>query len=262
MLGIDVAGPTSLGTGTAKVLLGDDNLTLPAWTRSILAVRPLTIIDTPTAGEPVLSALTLESDDFAIQPYQVIVNPIDSTKGATGNVFAGQPRWYPLNCPVSGGSELKVFGNALAANTVAPMMACEFLLSDSVASPQAHARIGTLTPTGAVGATAIEPAYTITGARTVVELYGLVVHTILAAGDAIMGRFEFTSNDFVSPTPLKLLTNPVPGILGITGGSLTPGLASVKVNVDIKSPCLFENNLLLSLAPATPGRFITGVLFT
>lgn len=261
-------GPTSIGTGTTKTQLGGTALVMPAWARAILAVRPTLVTETPTVDESVMAYLTLESDDFAVQPYLALCNPIMpvSDVGLNGGcAFVGEAPWYPVNCPINGGDRVKVYGTALQANTGAPLMACEVIVSDKKPGAQLHSKIGTLTGTGVTpSVNVVEASYTLTGGNTLKEILGFVGLGVTATVDTIMGRFEFISNDLQNPTPLKLMANAInAGVLpGTAGGAFsTPGLARAKVDVPIRSPCQFTNNLQLANTPGAAGKFITGVLY-
>lgn len=263
MIGSDLIGPTSLGAGaTAKVQLGGADLVLPAWARSILAIRPMLQIVTPTVDEAVMASVTLESDDFSVQPYIMLGAPIQSNDGAAAAPFTPEPPWYPVNCPINGGDRIKIYGTPLTASTVAPYMSCQVIVGDKKPGAQLHAKIGAITATGtAASVNVTEDSYTLTGGNTLKELVGAVGTMALLAGDVIMGRFDFISNDLKDPTPLKLPTAPMSGILGTADSILSPGLSRAKVEVPISSPCLFTNSLRMALAPAGAGKFITGVIY-
>lgn len=264
MIGIDAIGPTSIGATTVKTQLGGTALVMPAWARAILAVRPMLVTETPTTDQSVMAYLTLESDDFAVQPYLALCNPIMPIDGTAGGPLAGEPPWYPVNCPINGGDRLKVYGTSLLANTGAPMMGCEVVVSDKKPGAQLHAKIGTLTETGVTpSVNVVEASYTLTGGNTLKELLGFIALETMATVDTIIGKLEFISNDLQNPTPLKLMANPICGILvGAPGAAaLTPGLARAKVDVPIRSPCQFTNNLNMANTPAAHGHFITGVLY-
>lgn len=261
MIGSDVIGPTELGTGTTKTLLGGAALVLPAWARSILAVRPTLTIDDATINEYVLANITLESDDFSIQPYLALCNPIEAAE-TTGSLFAGEPPWYPVNCPINGGDRLKAYGTALTGNTAAPRISLQVIMSDKKAGAQIHGKIGTATALGAAAATIVEAAYTLTGGNTLKEILGAVGILAPTAPDSVAGRFEFISNDLKDPTPLKLPIHPMCGsISNVAGSQMTPGLSRAKVDVPIMSPCLFTNQIVESVACAGNGKFITAVLY-
>lgn len=262
MIGSDIAGPTSLGTGTTKTQLGGADLVLPAWARSILAVRPTLTIDDATIDESVMGYLTLESDDFAIQPFQALCNPIEAAE-TTGTLFAGEPPWYPLNCNINGGDRIKIYGTALIANTAAPMMSCQIIMSDRKMSGQLHGKVGTITATGTTAAVNVnEASYTLTGGKVLTEILGAVGVLAPTSPDSIAGRFEFLSNDFKEPTPLKLPVHPICGqISNVAGSASTPGLSRAKIEVPILSPCQLTNNLNMAVASAGNGKFITGVMY-
>jgi len=260
MIGIDAIGPTSIGTTTVKTQIGGAALVMPAWARAILAVRPTLVTETPTSEQSVMAYLTLESDDFAVQPYLALCNPIMPVD-TDGGPLVGEPPWYPVNCPINGGDRLKVYGTSLLANTGAPMMGCEIVVSDKKPGAQLHSKIGTLTETGVTpSVNVVEASYTLTGGNTLKELLGFVALETMATVDTIIGRLEFISNDLQSPTPLKLIANPICAMIG-TGPTSTPGLARAKVDVPIRSPCQFTNNLNMANTPAAHGHFITGVLY-
>lgn len=263
MIGSDIVGPTYLGTGTSKIQLGGADLVLPAWAKSILAVRPKLTTETPVADEAVMAYLTLESDDFAIQPYLALCNPISGMDAAGGGAFAGEPPWYTVNCPVPGGARLKAYGTSLNAITTGGWMSCQVIVSDSKPGGQQHAKIGTVTDTGTVlGVNVNEASYTLTGGSKITEIFGAAALMVIAATDTLDGRFEFLSNDFRDPTPLKLPTNPIAGGISATIiASMTPGLSRAKVDVGILSPCQLTNNLNMGIAPASAGKFITGVMY-
>lgn len=263
MIGSDFVGLTNLGTGVVKTQLGDADLVLPAWARSILAVRPTLVTETPVADEAVMAYLTLESDDIAVQPFLALCNPISGVDAAAGAAFAGEPPWYPVNCPVNGGDRLKVYGTSLNAITTGGWMGCQVVLSDKKAGGQIHGKIGTVTSTGTtIDLNVNEPSYTLTGGTMLKEILGFVAMMAVAATDAIAGRLEFLSNDFKEPTPLKLPLNPICGGISATIiGTMTPGLSRAKVEVPIMSPCQLTNNLNMAVSPAGAGQFITGVLY-
>jgi len=255
MKGSDVVGPTAIAA--TQTQLGGGDLVLPAWARSILAIRPMTANATPTTLEGVVHKLHLESEDFSVAPYEVLCAPTGPVENV-GGVQAPEPPWYPVNCPVDGGSRLKIYGNELRALTADANMLCQIILSDKKAGGQYHAKVGgDFTETGASGIYTPGTAYTITGGHTLEEIYGIYMPdgVTLEGG---MGYFEFRSNDFDDPTPLKLPTNPIsPSITD--GGVNTTGLARAKIEVGMLSPCKITGSL--TLTDVSAGDFITGVLY-
>jgi len=256
MKGSDVIGPTVIAT--TKTQVGGADLVLPAWARSILAIRPAVANALPVTVNGLVHKLSLESEDFNIQPYEVVCAPTGPMI-TSGAIQAPESPWYPVNCPVDGGSRLKVYGQAIDdVGVTTAFMSCQIILSDKKPGGQYHAKTaGVMTPTGAVGIYTPGTAYTITGGHTLEELYGvLMVDGVTAQGS--MGYFEYRSNDFDDPTPLKLPTNPIaPG--KTDGGVNMNGLARAKVEVGMLSPCKIVGST--TLADVSAGDFITGVLY-
>jgi len=257
MKGSDVVGPTTIAD--TETQLGGADLVLPSWARSILAIRPTVTNATPTNDEPLVHKIKFESEDFSIQPYEVLCAPTGPNIGANSGVQAPESPWYPMNCPVNGGDRLQVFGNEISALTADAFMSCQIILSDKKAGSQYHAKVGTWTDSGAVGIYTPETAYTLTGGHTLEELYGIAMPVPAAELEGMTGYFEFRSNDYEDPTPLKLPTNPISPNIG-TGGAATPGVARAKVELGILSPCKITGSLTLADVPTT-GKFVTGVLF-
>jgi len=256
MKGSDVIGPTVIAA--TKTQVGGADLVLPAWARSILAIRPAVANALPVTLEGLVHKLSLESEDFNVQPYEVLCAPTGPVRG-TGAGQAPEAPWYPVNCPVDGGSRLKVYGQSIDATAVATaFMSCQIILSDKKAGGQYHAKTaGVMTGTGAAGIYTPGTAYTITGGNTLEELYGvLMVNGVNLEGS--MGYFEYRSNDFDDPTPLKLPTNPIAPSL-TNGGINMNGVARAKVEVGMLSPCKIIGST--TLADVSAGDFITGVLY-
>lgn len=257
MIGSDVAGPTAIDKDLAETLVG--TLVLPSWARSILAVRPIVQHVTPTDDEPVMAKMILRSDDFSVQPFEVLCAPTGSIIG-TGSSQAPEPPWYPINCPINGGDRLKVYGEVLAATTAHPWMISQVIVSDKKAGAQLKGRVGTLTTSGAADIYTAGTAYTITGGTALKELIGFAACVAAATVEGVMGVLEFRSNDFKDPSPLKMPTPSMAGSI-TNGGVMSVGLSRAKVDLPILSPCMIQDGCTLADIP-TAGKFITGVLYT
>ena len=256
MKGSDVIGPTAI-VDLVETQLGGADLVLPAWARSILAIRPAVAHATPAATKVLVHKLHLDSEDFSVAPYEVLCATTGPFVG-TGAVQAPESPWYPVNCPVDGGSRLKVYGQALVDAGVHANMSCQIIISDKKAGGQYHAKVGgAYTAVGAAGIYTPGTAYTVTGGHTIEEIYGVLGLDGVTVEGA-MGYFEFRSNDFDDPTPLKLPTNPY-SACHTDGGANTTGLARAKVEVGMLSPCKITGSL--TLADVSAGDFITGVLY-
>lgn len=256
MKGSDVIGPTVI-VDLVETQLGGADLVLPSWARSILAIRPSVAHSTPDAVRVLAHKMHLDSEDFSVAPYEVLcagTGPIVTS----GPVQAPESPWYPVNCPINGGDRLKVYGQALEDAVADAYMSCQIIVSDKKAGGQYHAKVGgAWTATGAAGIYTPGTAYTITGGHTLEEIYGLLGLDGVNVEGA-MGYFEFRSNDFEDPTPLKLPTQPI-SACDTTGGVNTTGLARAKIEVGMLSPCKITGSL--TLADMSAGDFITGVLY-
>lgn len=261
--GVDRINATSLGTGTTKTLLGGANMTLPDWARSIVAVRPVVNIDVPTVSESVIAKLVLESDDFNVGPYEVLASPVGACLGATVAPFAAKPEYYPVNCPVSGG-QLKIYGQALVANTAAPIMSCAVVVSNQPPTgKQKYAKMGTLTGTGTVAATEVAgTSYNFTKSSRITELFGIVAPDTVEAADALSGYIRFSSTEFTHVTPAKLELTPSPGGLSTIFSSKIDGVSREPVSIPTNSgQVTIQDYLYMDVAPHAAGSFIGGLMF-
>lgn len=260
MIGSDVVGPTAVDkTAGTETQIGID-LVLPAWARAILAIRPMTAHATPTDDQPVMHRLSLRSDDFSVQPYEVLCAPTGSIIG-TGSSQAPEAPWYPVNCPVNGGDRLKVYGTGLSTIAADAFMMAQIVVSDKKPGSQLHGRCADVMTTSlGAGIYAPETPYTLTGGNTLKELVGFAGCIAAATVEGMMGFFEWRSNDFGAATPLKIPTNPMAGAI-TDGGVTTNGVARAKVDLPIRSPCQITGSMTLADIP-TAGKFITGVLYT
>jgi len=263
VIGTDRVNATSLGTGTDKTLLGGANLVLPDWARSIVEVRPIVNIDVPTVSESVIAKLILESDDFNIGPYEVLAAPITACLGATIAPFVAKPEVYPVNCPVDGG-QLKIYGQALVANTTAPIMSCSVVISSAPPkSPQYFAKMGTLTGSGTTASTEVAGTqYQFSKGARITELFGALVPDTIAAADALSGYIRYSSSEFSHVTPSKLELNPVPGGLSTIFSSKLDGVSRQAVSIPLNpGQTNVQDYLYMDVAPAGAGNFVTGVMF-
>lgn len=261
--GVDRVNATSLGTGTTKTLLGGANLILPDWARSIVAVRPVVNIDVPTASESVIAKLILESDDFNVGPYEVLAAPLGACLGATVAPFAAKPEYYPVNCPVSGG-QLKIYGQALVANTAAPVMSCAVVVSNQPPKgKQKYAKMGTLTSTGTTASTEVSgTTYNFTKSTRITELFGVIAPDTVQAADALSGYIRYNSTEYTHVTPAKLELNPSPGGLSTIFSSKIDGVSREPVSIPTNTgQVTIQDYLYMDVAPTAAGSFVSGVIF-
>lgn len=260
MIGLEVAGYTAIGTGTSKTLL--DTITLPAWVRSIVAIKVAVALITPTVDEPVITAAYLESDDFNIAPLEVLAAPLSAGDATNIGHAMSKIETYAVNAAVNGGDQVRVYGKALRNNAVAPEMAVTLVLSSSPPSfAQRHSKLGTLTATGATADTDVAgTAYTFTAGHRIIEVIGVVTSGAIVTDVAFAGYFRFESSEFGAPTPLKLLFEPVQGVIG-TGAVSIAGVSRANVDVPVRSPTTIQDYLHLALVSSTAGSFVTAIVF-
>lgn len=260
MMGIDAVKPTAIGTGTTKTLL--KTFTLPAWVRSIVAIEVSAIILTPTADEPLVAAVYLESDDFNISPFEVLAAPLTAGDATNIGSAASKNERYAVNAAVNGGDQLRVYGKALLSNSVAPLIAVSIVISSEPPSfTQRHAKLGTLTATGTTLNTDVAgTAFTFTAGHRIVELMGVLVSGAVVASLPFAGYARFESSEFAAPTPLKLLFQPVQGVIG-TGASSVDGVTRAMVDVPVRSPTTIQDYSNLACISTTAGSFVTGIIY-
>jgi len=264
VIGSDIVGSTSLGAAsTTKTLLGGADLVLPEWAKSIVAVIPIVNIDVPTVSESVIAKLILESDDFNVGPFEVLAAPASSCLGATVAPSIAKPEKYLVNCPVPGGAKLSVYGQALVANTAAPVMSCAVVISsEPPTGPQRFAKMGTLTSSGTTASTDVAGTqYSFSKGNEIVELFGTLAPDTVAAADAMQGYIRYSSSELERPTPLKLPLNPVPGGLSTLFSTKLDGVSRLPVRAPIvRGQVNIQDYLYMDLAPAAAGSFVSGVI--
>lgn len=261
--GSDVVGSTSLGTGTTKTLLGGKSLILPEWAKSIVAIIPIVTIDVPTAGESVIAKCTLESEDFTVGPFEVLASPISACLGATIAPSVSEPERYLVNCPVPGGAKLDIYGEALVANTAAPVMSCTVIISsEPPTGKQRFSKMGTLTSTGTTASTDVPGTpYAFSKGREIVEIIAVVAPDTVAAADAMAGYVRLYSSEFARSTPCKMPFHPIPGGLSTIFSTKLDGVSRLPVRIPLEAGQKnISDYLYMDLAPAAAGSWISGVI--
>lgn len=259
----DVVGSTSLGTGTTKTLLGGKSLILPEWAKSIVAIIPIVTIDVPTASESVLAKCTLESEDFTVGPFEVLASPISACLGATIAPSIAEPERYLVNCPVPGGAKLDIYGEALVANTAAPVMSCMVIVSsEPPTGKQRFAKMGTLTSTGTTASTDVAGTpYSFSKGYDIVEVFGIVAPDTVAAADAMTGYIRLASSEFARSTPCKMAFNPIPGGLSTIFSTKLDGVSRLPIRIPLDpGQKNISDYLYMDLAPAAAGSWVSGVI--
>jgi len=265
-IGSDVVGPTVL-SATSDVQLGGASWKVPAGVKSILAVIPVVSSPGgPTAAQPIAAKLTVESDDVKVAPFIVPAQIIGSSLGLSGVQPSGKSMQYPMNLSVSGGNEINFYGTGLFDHTIEPYMSVTIIYADYVVTPQYHAKLGTFTNTGTAAAEASGTAYSISGAKAIKKVIGLVVGTTVATTKGIMGKIRMKSSDFKVPWELKFHVEPCHGVIATNATTAsaqeaTAGVVLLDVDIPVASPCNIQDYFTLAVALTTTGNFLTGVMY-
>lgn len=258
-VGIKVIGPTALSALT-EVLLGATALELPAAAKQILAVVP--VISSPagcTANEPVAGKCKLISDDFKVNPFTCLAQPIGSSllkssaqpQGALDQVI------YPVNCKITGGSKLSAYGIGLFDHTIEPYMSCAVIFSDQdPTEPQRYMQVGTFTNTGTAATEVVGTDMSLVGGRRLVEVGGFAVGTTVAALKGLMCKLRFTGDDFTPSWDQIVPLNPASGQVDTNIVESIAGVARWKVDIGLNpNKSTIKNYCTLSVALTTTGNF-------
>ena len=264
----DILTSSSLGTGTTKTQInGAAALVLPADCKSILAVIPEISVTTPTAAEFVAAKLELESDDFQIIPYAILFPTAASQLGKGGLTIVTNAHKWPVNVRVNGGDRIKGYGTALVANTSAPLGSASLILSDMpVAETKIHGSVGTLTATGTGTGETAGTAYTFTGGTKLIEVYGVIHSTTVAAAKPMIGYVRFSSSEFAKSVPMRFMVRTAQAAISTdatTASQIHAVTQILRYNVDVglKSPTTIQDYYNLEQAVTTAGKFVTGTLW-
>jgi len=266
---------TTIGTSTTKTQLnGAADLIIPAWAKSIVSITAYVQPITYTASEATTVKLTLESDDIAIQPFEVVLTPNHAGIGTVHDQHAPKPDKWIINCPVQGGEYLKIYGTALVANTAAPTMGWTITFANKPPTdPQVMAltktngkqryyKSGTYTNTGTGAGQTAGTAYTIVGATRIIEVYGTADKGgTLTASEPTLGYFTLYSPHFVEPIPLEFCMTPIPSGLGTIGTATTENMVRFKVDVPTQTPCQIQDYFNLEIGVTVTANWVTTVGF-
>ena len=257
----DVADITSIATTvvTEARLNNDKSMDVPAWARSILAVKPIIANVTPTAAEPIIAQLRLATCP-KIAPFTVLFNPLGAIVGTTGDQSKGKAEVFPINCPVNGGEKLDAYIKMLAASTGVIKATVAVLYSSlPPPSPHYHAEIGTLTATTTAVGEAAANAFTIANVKKIHELIGIAAQTTVTVVQPLIGHFRFLSSGF-PVVPCKLPAETVDAVLLTVGAPLTH-MSRAKVSLPTNPICVITTYFNLQVALTVAGKFIAGVVF-
>jgi hypothetical protein len=224
--------------------------------------------------------LKVESADLGMKDCEVFANPIDSALGATFVQMQDKAPWYPLMQPCNGGEKVQFYGTPQIANTAAPTMECDVLLSDTYpegytgqAWMQGYGPVqskvaginygGGPTGTGTAAATAATDAgVTIsTPKKRIINLFGIVVESTPATVKPVAGQFTVNASEF-SINPQRWNAEPITGQLGATVvGSLAHVSEFGPLNLALRAPSTPKGTFTLDVALTTAANFEVGYMY-
>jgi len=263
-----IMGPTGLGTGVTRVQLGGASWKTPTWARTLLKVKPVATLDTPTAAESCIPELEIESNDIPVAPFQCFGSPTGAILGASGGGGSTGPNQsYDVNCPLKGGDNVDFYMKSLDANTSQPFGEVEVTYTNltlgELGLVQRHAKTGTTTSTGTTASVdVVGTPYSFSAASRIVELMATFGHSTVATADGVLGYIKFTSTDLQDAQDLRMALEPVAGGLATLQVTHIPRATRQAVSV----PCI-ANNVTIQDAfyaialPGTAGAFKTGVVY-
>lgn len=263
MIGSMWATMTSIGsTAAAKTQLnGGSNLVMPSWARSIVAVSPYFGCSVYEQDKGTWAKIQFESDDCNIIPYEILTNPINPYEATSGVPHYGKTEKYEMNCPLTGGEEIAIYGT-LGTTATGPYYAgVNLIISDQSHGRQRFGKVGTLTSSGTSAAEVAGTAYSIHGAERLVEVTGIVTSLAIAQDDAMMGNFRITSGDFKTAVPCSYGYQPFSAVEADTDGAWIDGLKRYQVDIPTNKTCVLQDYCTFTIGPSTAGQFISAVMF-
>lgn len=255
-IGTKFTGYTSIGTSTTATLLGGANLKLPDGAKEILGIFAfLTSPAGNTAAESVNGKIDVQSDDLRINPYTVFANPIGSSLLKSVAQVQGEAQFFPINCKCNGGEELKIYGQAQIAHTIAPYMGCLVVFTNQpTGKPQVFSKVSATATTGTAAARVASGSITITGGSRLVSIAGYAVGTTVAALKGLAGYFDLSSDDFTPSWLIHLPIEPISGQVDTNIQECVSTLGRKKVDIAIRSHCVINAGFTLSVALTTAGN--------
>jgi hypothetical protein len=216
-------------------------------------VKPLLNLTTPTAAQSVYAKLHLESTDFPVSPFEVLASPIGSGVGTAISPLSERGPIYRVNANVKGGSKLKVYGEALVANTVAPRMgAAIFYSTNPVSGKRMVGKVSAATSTGTSVAEVALASLSFSGVKRLKRILAVLGLTTLGASDEVDGYLRIASAD-LDPMELNCPFEPIKGALVNAAAQCDLMMSDYDVDVGTKDNPTISGFANLSAAPAAAG---------
>lgn len=260
-------GATALSS-TTPVQLGGADLKIPSDAKTILAIIP--VVTSPagnTATEPIAAKVHITSNDLKlhpIAPYEVLAQPIGSSLLLSVAQLQGDimKLAYPINCPVNGGENLKIYATGLFNHTIEPYAEAMVIFTDKrvdpVKFPHYWSQLGAFTNTGATAGLSAGVDVVINGAKELKEIFGFVVGTTVAALKGIMGTLYVSSTDFIPAWNPEVALNPISGQVDTNIQECVASVTRMPIELGLKPRATITAKHNLRVAVTTTGNFIVG----
>jgi len=261
-------GQTALsGTTDTDTTVGGAAFSLPLWAKSIIGMSIIDVPDLPTANQRVISRANSGCESVGVGGCEALPAPIGSILGASGGgQFAARKELYDWNLPVNGGELITFAMRPLLTSTSAHYGGIEILVSDAkVADDQRRIKGGALTTDTVINAENPGTAYSISGAREIVELIGVTGPSTIATSEGYFGSIRYSSTEFAGFNNADLMLNPVGGGLATLSIAFIDGVSRRKCNLPCQ-PVSSVNiqdyaNFISSANIGTAVNWVSGVVY-
>ena len=226
---------TSLGTSTADTQIGGASQYTPEWATRVKGLRPQVAAVTVTTQEALHGTAWISSNSFSPNPSKVVWVGNNGSVATNSLPINPPTEFWPMNYKIHGGEPYDVYMKAAVANTAAPYGTADvaFGTEDAVMpsrlDPYPHGvevyyDVSSNTGTATASAAQALTAFTITGAKAVVEVFGYMIKTATAAQKPVIGYYRLSSNGFET-SPIDMGVEAVNGALGTVTGEDTPKIS-------------------------------------
>ena len=266
----DIATPTSLGTGVAKIEINSAQpLTKPTQAQTLIEVVSFSAsIAALTAGQTYLTKCIIESNSINLLPKNFLVPPTAGGVGTFTSALTPMLDTVECNTPLQLGAtqQFKIYGQNFVANTVANKLGLALHYSEAQ-SPNAKEMFYDMptneTATGTASTSVAGENFTINDGKWLETITPLVTSGVVTASESYLASIEISSNDFDNSMPLRVPCQPIATALGSHVAVGIPKLPVFKnIHMGMKSSCLISQTLTLDEALTATGNFIAGIGYT
>ena len=265
----DIATPTSIGTGVAKVEINNAQpLTKPTQAQTLIEVVPyMASIAALTPAETYLTKCIIESNSINLLPKNFLVPPIAGGLGTFTTSLTPMLDTVECNTPLQLGAtqQFQIYGQNFITNTVANKLglALHYSEAQTNAKEMFYDLPTNETNTGVAATSVAGENFTINDGKWLETITLVVTAGVVTASESYLASIEISSNDFDNSMPLRLPCQPISTALGSHVSIGIPKLPSYhNIHMGMKTSCLISQTLTLDEALTATGNFIAGVGYT